>query len=152
MPKSPLDRIAWLKRLAVEVENLYAALERERDALKERYPEAIMEAVAEKNAMVERIQGLMMECSGWIDPRDPLMRVFEDLEPNRHDQAMAIWAEVCHWAVRCRALNEANGAVIALLQEHNREALALFLDREPFNYGADGQVRVEGSTRLLGAT
>jgi flagellar biosynthesis/type III secretory pathway chaperone len=125
-----------LEQLEVEAHNLQAILERERHALKERDFGALLAWVAEKEAAVARLEELLkplLEVPAW-----------------REDPA---WTRICRLAARCQELNEANGAAIALLQEHNRQALALVFarSRKLLSYGADGQVQVEAGERWLGA-
>lgn len=147
-------RLHWLKQLEAETSSLYALLEHEQAALRERYLDGVMEVVARKNSAVARINALLDRLPQPSDlPATAIQALLAELQPEQGAEAQAVWTRIRHLAAQCRQLNEANGATIALLQEHNRQLLALvFNRRQPLGYGADGQVQVQAGERLLGAT
>lgn len=161
MPKSPSNwvndehrqiRLQWLKQLEAETQSLCVILEHERAVLRERRLDAVVDAVAEKNSAVARIDDLLKRLLGQSVPKqEAVQALLAGLEPDRCAEAQAVWARICRFTARCQELNEANGATIALLQEHNRRSLALLFGRQRLGYRADGQMQAEADERLLGA-
>ncbi|GAB6067187.1 hypothetical protein JCM13664_05050 [Methylothermus subterraneus] len=148
--------LQWLKRLEAETQNLGRVLEGEQAALKERNMGTLPEWVAEKNAAVDRINALLERLpqhSGRPQPSFTMQALIAELEGGRQAEAYALWRRIRRNTARCRQLNEANGAIIAVLQEHNRQLLGLLCNQPPqLGYGADGRLVQADALRLLGAT
>ncbi len=132
-----LDRLQRLHEMA---ERLLVLLERESDCLAQGDVESLMAVVEDKNAVVAQIDRLTAQL--------PL----EDRSPSR-PEADRLWRRIRDTLHRGRRLNEANGARIALLQEYNRQSLALLFgqQRRLVGYDPDGRSQVESGDRLLGA-
>ncbi|MFN3919499.1 MAG: flagellar export chaperone FlgN [Methylohalobius sp.] len=148
-------RLQWLKQLEAETGSLCALLEQEQAALRERCLDVVMDVVARKNSAVARINALLDDLPQQSDLQAAAIQaLLTELPPERCAEAQAVWTRIRHWIARCQQLNEANGATIALLQEHNRQLLALVFNQrqQRLGYGADGQVQAETGERLLGAT
>ncbi len=147
-------RLQWLKQLEAETGSLCALLEHEQAALRERCLEVVMDVVTKKNVAVARINDLLDHLPQRFNLQAAAIQaLLAELPPERCAEAQAVWARICHLTARCRQLNEANGATIALLQERNRQLLALMFNqrRQQLGYGSDGQVQAEAGERLLGA-
>lgn len=146
--------LQWLQQLETETRSLCATLEREQAALRERRLGVVMDLIAEKNSAVARINDLLERLPRQSGLQAEAMQtLLAGLELDQHAEAQAAWAQLCHFTAQCRQLNEANGATIALLQEYNRQSLALIFGHrlKRLSYGADGQIQAEASERLLGA-
>lgn len=146
----PQLRLQWLKQLEAEASSLYALLEHEQAALRERRLEAVMDLSAQKNLAAARLDHLLAQ----LPEGTSILAFLAEVGLDRHAEAQAAWTRVCHLAAQCRQLNEANGATIAVLQEHNRQLLAMLLGQnlQRFSYSADGQLQTEMQGRLLGAS
>lgn len=129
-----------LQRLHEMAQELLVLLERESDCLAQGDLESLTAVVEAKNAVVAQIDRLTAQL--------PL----EDRSPS-YPEAERLWRRIGDTLHRGRRLNEANGARIALLQEHNRQSLALLFGqrRRLVGYDPDGRSRVESGDRLLGA-
>lgn len=146
--------LQWLQRLEAETRSLCATLEHEQAALRERRLGVVMDLIAEKNSAVARINELLERLPRQSGVKEEAIQtLLAELELDQHTEAQAAWAQIRHLTAQCRQLNEANGATIALLQEYNRQSLALIFGRrrQRLSYGADGQVQAEAGERLLGA-
>ncbi len=130
-----------LRRLHEMTERLLTLLARESDCLARRNLEALMEVVEAKSAVVAQIDRLTAQL--------PL----EATHFPSHPEADRLWRQIEDTLHRGRRLNEANGARIALLQEHNRQSLALLFGqrRRLVGYESDGRSRMDSGDRLLGA-
>ncbi len=118
-----------LEQLEAQTRALLLTLEREREALKGRQFATLLELVAEKHAAVAKIEALFANCAAEVSQER--------------------WGRICQLAAQCRELNEANGAAIALLYEHNRQALALLLEQKPLAYRPDGRIHAEAGGKSL---
>ncbi len=145
---------AWLQQLSTETQRLQMLLARERTALEARQAEAMVSLSEEKGKTVTRINELMLQLSGSAKVgEDFIQNIFDALGIDENAKVARQWQEIRQMAYRCREMNEANGALIALMQESNRQIMSLFFGqrREQIDYGADGQTRANGDARLLGA-
>ncbi len=149
-----MTELQWLKQLEAETRGLCATLEHEQAALRERRLGVVMDLIAEKNSAVARINDLLERLPRHAGLQvDPVHAFLAQLESEQRAEAQMIWARIGRLAAQCQELNQANGATIALLQEYNRQSLALIFGhrRQQLSYGADGQVQAEVGERLLGA-
>ena len=145
---------AWLRHLTVETERLHSLLEQERAALEGRQVEALISLSEEKNKTVTQINELMVQLSGAPKAgEDFIESLFNALDVGEGSEIVRQWRRIQELTRRCREMNETNGALIALMQETNRQAMTLFFGqrREQVDYGADGQTRANSDARLLGA-
>ncbi len=132
-----LDRLQQLHEMT---ERLLILLERESDCLAQRNLESLTAVVEAKNAVVAQIDRLTAQL-----PRED--------QSLSHPEADRLWRRIRDTLHRGRRLNEANGARIALLQEYNRQSLALLFGQRHrwVGYDPDGRSQVESGERLLGA-
>ncbi len=132
-----LDRLQRLHEMA---ERLLVLLEQERDCLAQRDLESLTAVVEAKNSVVAQIDRLTAQL-----PREN--------QAMSHPEADRLWRRIGDILRRGRRLNEANGARIALLQEYNRQVLALLFGqrRRLVGYDPDGRSQMESGDRLLGA-
>ncbi|GEM_PF-3043244 len=145
---------AWLQQLSAETQRLQLLLEQERTALEARQAEALVSLSEEKGKTVTRMNELMLQLSGSAKVgEDFIQNILDALGLDEDSEVARQWREIRQMTSRCREMNEANGALISLLQESNRQIMSLFFGqrREQIDYGADGQARVNGDARLLGA-
>jgi len=146
--------VTWLNRLEEETGRLHALLERESRVLRERKMDLLQELVGEKNERVERIEALLAQAPVQAGAEEGRVEgLICDLK--LQDTPVAgKWRRLRRRMEECRMLNEANGATIALLQEHNNRALVLLFGqrRDRVCYGADGRGLSDGGERLLVTT
>ncbi len=143
--------IQWLRQLHQSVAQLLDLLEQERECLQASNLEALVLVVDDKHAVVARIDQLMAQLSVRNQPLESVME--QSLAALSDPEADSLWQNIKDVIQRCRQLNEANGARIALLQEHNQQSLALLFGqrRQLVGYSADGRSQREDQNRLIGA-
>jgi flagella synthesis protein FlgN len=141
------------------VREFVALLEQEQSMLAGRIDiEALTGLVQQKNDISQRLGQLTASREKLIAPaavghkgREAMEAWLSTQQPA--DPAHALWAELLSLAAEARRLNETNGKLINLHLQHNQQALALLMNaaNHAVTYGADGQQRTGGGTRLLGS-
>lgn len=145
----------WLGGLLAETRQLLSFLQQEKAALESRRLEELIALSQGKNAAATRINQMLAQFPDHQGPKSQLVeQLLASLGLQTDSSAAQSWAEIRQLTGQCRALNEANGAAIALLQEYNRQALTVLFGRrrQQVGYGADGQTMSNGDDRLLGAS
>jgi len=145
--------LGWLERLRAESHRLLSILEQERQVLRERDSQALLQVTKAKAAAVSKIDALLSQLPPSQDSKEVTVeRLLQTLRLHGVGKAEALWREVRSLAQHCRELNEANGAMIALLQEQVRQALTVLFGhrRQQVCYTADGRSQIQPGERLLG--
>ncbi len=146
--------VNWLNHLEEETVRLQSVLERESRALQEREHEFLQIVVDEKNILVGRIEALLAKLPVQSEANEDVLGEMIRALGLEGSQVVGQWQQLKRRMGECKALNEANGATISLLQEHNNRSLVLLFGqrRDRVCYGADGQGQSDGSERLLVTT
>ncbi|BCX87687.1 flagella synthesis protein FlgN [Methylomarinovum tepidoasis] len=145
--------LAWLGRLEADIQQMQSLLEQECEVLRTRRLDELSSLAQAKQETVVRIDERLGQLPTASGPKETVIeQLFEALKLRGVPDAWGVWDRIRTATARCRELNEANGAMIALLNEQTRQALGILFGQrhQPVCYGADGQSRTESGARLLG--
>ncbi len=145
--------LAWLGQLEAEVRQMHDLLIQEAEALQARRLDELTALAGAKQETAARIDARLDQLPATSEPKETVIeQLFEALKLRDVADAWQCWERIRETTVRCRQLNEANGAMIALLNEQTRQALGVLFGhrRQQVGYGADGRSRTESGARLLG--
>lgn len=145
--------LAWLSQLEADVQQMQTLLEQENEALRSRRVDELSLLAQVKQETAVRIDERLSQLPAASGPKEAMIeQLLEALKLHKVPEAWNLWERVRSTTARCRELNEANGATIALLHEQIRQAMGILFGhrRQPVCYGADGQSHTESGARLLG--
>lgn len=148
-----------LTQILAELQRMQLVLEREALALKDRNAEILEQSAQEKQALTYTLDALSQRHAEILRMRDlpagkeGIERLLSALPPSAPAalNLVTIWQDVQFATARCRKLNEANGAYIALLRQHVQRSLDVIHGQpsQDFVYGPDGVGRRPMSSRKL---
>lgn len=137
------------------LESLVVLLQREQDLLADGATELLTALSAEKSARSRELGQLAGARDGELarlgyPPARPGMEAWI-AAPGRGSEKD--WGRLLDLAGRARALNEANGRLIALHLQHNQQALNVLMAAvdQAGTYGPDGQHKAAAGGRSLGS-
>jgi len=138
-------------------ERLGEALANEQKALTSRVPDDLLEAVAQKQALMQALEQSVSAHQGFLaarrlPPGRPGTEAFlRGLTPDAAERAL--WQRLQEVAAHCREHNQANGSLVALGRVRTQRALEILQGgHDPAKtYGRGGGTNRGSAQRFLGA-
>jgi flagellar biosynthesis/type III secretory pathway chaperone len=140
------------------IEAMRRLLEQEAEQLQNRDIESIAKTTREKEALVETTNALVKvqyQCLNVpdLDKKGGLEALFSALPSSSPETAglKKRWQEIKRSTAQCNALNESNGAYIALFRQHVQRSLDVLHGQSSTSlvYGPDGIGHRQNSSRTL---
>ena len=137
------------------LESFVVLLQREQELLASGATELLTALSAEKSGTTRELSNLAaardgeLARLGHLQGRAGMDAWATGADSNGRDN----WLRLLDLAARARALNEANGKLIALQLQHNQQALNVLMAAvdQAVTYGPDGQQKPSGGGRSLGS-
>ena len=134
-----------------------AILQQEQQALVAGEIDRLMPLVKEKTSLAARLgefaeqRNRLLATAALPANKQGMESWLSQLAPT--DPARKTWASLVDLTAEAQALNESNGKLIAMLLQHNQQALNVLLAaaNQASLYGPDGQTKPSGGGRLFGA-
>ncbi|GEM_PF-4748611 len=116
----------------------------------------LSELVSRKNRLVDELKDFarkreQLRASWAGNSSSTDMEAFLETQEEA-DALLALWQQLLLLTASCREVNQMNGAIIKLNEQHMQHAISLLRDTEPedVNYDAKGSTMTTRQSRLLG--
>ena len=122
----------------------------------DRNMEELSQLVSRKDLLIEELKTLASERDQLIDTPDssPVSADFESFLKESEDShtLLSLWQQLLSLTAACQEINQMNGAIIKLNDQHIRQAIRLLRSESPvdLNYDATGGTTTARQSRLLG--